>query len=408
MMSDKSDANRTPDNYLLYWRKRKNVPLKALSARIEGAGRHFVSTNTLNRWEKGQTSLQEWAIPEIASALKITEAELLYGPKEGDSSLPENVSAAFTGLDGDLAERVITMGYTSWLASRPDDARHAVDSVLPWLEAAQRRAPQATHAKQGLRLLSRGYELLGALALDRLENDAAISRFRQALTISEELRDTNLIAAHMTELGDAYRRKGDTRTALALMETALSKTTHGERATRGYVLEMLAYTYTDTRDEAAFLRNIEEATDLLGHTGEGEDGSAKREFIPFEVLEIHGKSLREFGHASLALDYYQRAEQSLMSRPSMPRWHALLTISKAQALCDAGELDEGIRLAIQGITLAHACQSPRQMNRVRKLMLKLDSSHYAAAPQLTPLRDIVRQIYSGDRSPLDWQPQHAM
>jgi hypothetical protein len=48
------------------------------------------------------------------------------------------------------------------------------------------------------------------------------------------------------------------------------------------------------------------------------------------------------------------------------------------------------------------------MNRVRKLMLKLESSQYAAAPQLTPLRDIVRQIYTGDRSPLDWQPRHAM
>jgi hypothetical protein len=61
-----------------------------------------------------------------------------------------------------------------------------------------------------------------------------------------------------------------------------------------------------------------------------------------------------------------------------------------------------------GISLAHTCQSPRQMNRVRKLMLKLESSQHAAAPQLTPLRDIVRQIYTGDRSPLDWQPRHAM
>jgi hypothetical protein len=92
----------------------------------------------------------------------------------------------------------------------------------------------------------------------------------------------------------------------------------------------------------------------------------------------------------------------------MPRWYALLTISKTQALSDAGELDEGIRLAIQGISLAHSCQSPRQMNRVRKLMLKLESSPHATAPQLTPLRDIVRQIFTGDRSPLDWQPRHAM
>ena len=63
-----------------------------------------------------------------------------------------------------------------------------------------------------------------------------------------------------------------------------------------------------------------------------------------------------------------------MSRPNVPRWHAVLTISKAQALCDAGELEAGVELAIRGITLAHSCQSPRQMNRVRKLMRKLDES----------------------------------
>ena len=50
--------------------------------------------------------------------------------------------------------------------------------------------------------------------------DEAISRFRQALTISEEVRDHGLIAAHMTQLGDAYRRKGDTEKALGLMQEA--------------------------------------------------------------------------------------------------------------------------------------------------------------------------------------------
>ncbi len=106
----------------------------------------------------------------------------------------------------------------------------------------------------------------------------------------------------MTELGDAYRREGNTETALDLMQVALRRTQETERATRGYVLEMPAYTYTDAGDEAAVSRYIAEATDLLGHSGEGEDGSAKREFIPFEVLEIHGKSLREFGHAAQALE----------------------------------------------------------------------------------------------------------
>ena len=55
-----------------------------------------------------------------------------------------------------------------------------------------------------------------------------------------------------------------------------------------------------------------------------------------------------------------------MSRPNVPRWRTVLMISTAQALCDAGELERGVELATQGLLMAHSCQSPRQMNRVRK------------------------------------------
>jgi len=63
------------------------------------------------------------------------------------------------------------------------------------------------------------------------------------------------------------------------------------------------------------------------------------------------------------------------------------TIGQAQTHCDAGDLEEGVWLAMRGFLIAHAYQSPRQMNRVR---------------------DVVRQVYAGDRGPLDWQPRHAM
>jgi hypothetical protein len=211
----------------------------------------------------------------------------------------------------------------------------------------------------------------------------------------------------MTQLGDAYRRKGDKDTALALMETALADSERAERATRGYVLEMIAYTYADTGNEAAFTRRIEEATDLLSHTGEGQ-GAIQRDFVPFEILEIRGKASRDLGHPVAALGYLEQAQQALTSRPNVPRWQAVLTISKAQAMCDAGEVDVGVDLAIHGLLLAHSCQSPRQMNRVRKLMHRLDSSAAAESPALVPLREIVHDVYAGNRSPLEWHPKHAM
>lgn len=190
------------ENNLLYWRRKRNLSLSVLSARIAGSGYSFVSAKTLNRWEKGETPLPDWALADVAKVLKVSEEELLHGPREADPHLPVNLSGAYTGLDMEIAERVIALGYTSWLASRPEDARHAVQSVLPWLETLQRRAVRSPQAGgEGKRLLARGYELLGALALDHLENDEAIAQFRRALTLSEELRDPDLIAAHCGRSG---------------------------------------------------------------------------------------------------------------------------------------------------------------------------------------------------------------
>lgn len=74
-----------------------------------------------------------------------------------------------------------------------------------------------------------------------------------------------------------------------------------------------------------------------------------------------------------ALTYLGLAEKSLNSESVTPRWHALLAISKGQALCDAGDLATGVEFAIRGFILAHQCRSPRQMNRVRKLVKKLEN-----------------------------------
>ena len=394
-------------NYLLYWRKQRRLSLERLSARLSTSGDQYVSPKTLNRWEKGETQLPQWATEALAKTLKIGPEELLYGPREADPALPLNVSAAYTGLNIEIAETVIKMGYTSWIASQPDDARKAVQGVMPWLEAAQRRAGRSAIAIQGQHLLARAHELLGALALDQLDNDAAISHFRHAVTLSEGLRDENLIVAHMTQLGDGYRRKGDKELALDIMGGALARAQHALPATRGYILQMIAYTAADAGDERAFDRYIGKALDLLGHSSEAE-GVAQRDYIPFEVLEIYGKATRDFGRPVEALTYLRKAEDALIGRPNVPRWRAALTISQAQALCDAGELEEGVRLAIQGMTLAHSCQSPRQMNRVRKLMRKMEASEYAQAAALVSLRDVVYDIYTSGRKPLAWQPQHAI
>ena len=75
------------------------------------------------------------------------------------------------------------------------------------------------------------------------------------------------------------------------------------------------------------------------------------------------------------------------------RWHALLEISRGQAFCDAGDLTTGIDLASKGFLMATQCQSPRQMNRVRKLLGKLEESQMKNERKVHELRELLHETY---------------
>ncbi len=146
------------DNHILYWRKQKRLSLRTLSVRLSTVSSEYASPNTINRWEKGETPLPQWAVTGLAQAFKITAEDLLHGPREADPVLPVNMSAAYTGLDMEIAESLINLGYTSWLASRPDEARLAVRQLMPWLNVMQRRAIRPAQASQGRHIQSRAHE----------------------------------------------------------------------------------------------------------------------------------------------------------------------------------------------------------------------------------------------------------
>jgi hypothetical protein len=76
-----------------------------------------------------------------------------------------------------------------------------------------------------------------------------------------------------------------------------------------------------------------------------------------------------------------------------PRWHALLEISRGQACCDAGNITTGIDLISKGFILAYQCHSPHQMNRVRKLLRKLEKSLSRNHPKVQNLKDLLYETY---------------
>jgi hypothetical protein len=177
------------------------------------------------------------------------------------------------------------------------------------------------------------------------------------------------------------------------MENARELASRASKATQGHIRQLLAYTYGDSGQEADFERTISEATDLLAFSGEGID-TVQKEFIPFEVYEIRGKINRELGKPLNAIPYLELAEKSLNVVGSVtPRWNALLEISRAQTYCDAGDITKGVELACKGFIKAYQCGSPHQMNRVRKLLRKLENGPFRNHPEVQNLKDLLYETY---------------
>lgn len=293
----------------------------------------------------------------------------------------------------DYAESLIDLAWEAWFGSRPKEAARPVSRILPNLEKIAHSPYQPGYTLRAKELAIRAHGLLGTICLDALQNNTALFHYMQARRFADEMRNVDLSSTYLCLIGDVLRRENDKTGALKHMESARDLAAKASNTTRGHILQLLAYTYGDTGQEAAFERTISEATDLLTFSGEGID-TTQKEFIPFEVYEIRGKVNRDLGKPLEAIPYLELAEKSLLTAHSVtPRFHALLEISRAQAFCDAGDIATGIELACKGFIMAYQCHSPRQMNRVRKLLRKLEKGPYQNHPRVQDLKNLVYEIY---------------
>lgn len=356
------------------------------------------SEDVVSRWERGERKPSPFFQEKLCVLYGKTAVELGF-IQPAVQHLPPVSIAHMTDIGQTIHERLeqaesmIDLAWEAWFASRPKQAAREMTKLLPGLEKLAYIPSNAMQSFRVKELVIRCHGLLGAVCLDALQNDTAFYHYMQAHRFAEEIHDTNLAVTYLALMGDVLRRQNDKASAVSYMENARVQAVHVNRATMGHILQLLAYTYADVGNETAFERTIAEAINLLAFTGEGRD-IAKKEFIPFEIYEIQGKANRDLGRPLKAIPYLELAEKSLGRAETVtPRWHALLDISRGQAYCDAGDITTGVELASKGFTLAYQCQSSRQMNRVRKLLKKLEGSQYKGERKVVELRELVHEAY---------------
>ena len=408
-------AVRPYPNNVKEWIKKQGYTIQ------EVAGEIGISRRTLTSYVSGNVPIPRYYLEKIAYTIACDVEDLMKRPSQQNENkslqfvtntqisetekfaskivIASQVSASDllsqTLIEQlDSTESIINLAWDAWFASKPKQAGRELNRLLPKLQQILRIPAPLIQKLRVQELIIRCHGLLGAIYLDSLENDTALFHYTHAQQLATEIHDTNQSVTYLALMGDVLRRQNEKQQAIRYMENARDQSHDTEEATQGLILQLLAYTYADTGNETAFERTIREATDLLAFTGETRD-TAKEEFAPFEIYEIRGKANRDLGKPLNALQYLDLAEKSLKVEAVTPRWHALLDISKGQAYCDAGDLTIGVDLASQGLLLAYQCNSPRQMNRVRKLLKKLEAGPLKGEQKVRELRDVVYETYMG-------------
>jgi transcriptional regulator with XRE-family HTH domain len=398
-----STHSKTPNNNLCHEREMRGWSQEDLAEKVG------TSQKVVSRWERGESTPHPYYRQKLCKLFEKNAVELGFLDEQTGVDHPQAASAQYTTFSNEnihvllfdlgvtdklnSAESIINLAWEAWFASRPSVAARSVNKLLPSLEQIASSPDLPGHTLRAKQLALRAHGLLGSVCLDASQNDTALFHYMQAYRFAEELHDVDLATTYLCLTGDVLRRQNDQSGALQHMEHARDVASRASHTTRGHILQLHAYTYGDTGQELAFERTISEATDLLAFSGEGID-TVQKEFIPFEVYEIRGKINRDLGKPLNALPFLELAERSLNAADSVtPRWHALLEISRAQTYCDAGDIATGIELACRGFIAAYQCRSPHQMNRVRKLLRKLEQGPFHHHPKVQDLKNLLSETY---------------
>jgi transcriptional regulator with XRE-family HTH domain len=335
------------------------IPRNAL-ARLVG-----VNESTVYRWLSGESDPRDYQRGPLAGAIQVPLDQLNWYLARDAEPAPAPMH------DGDVDRRDFLAGVTGSLAFTV--------AALEQTAMSSDASPGQQHTV--LRLLGHAHHAAGDAAFDRLDLAAAADHFHQAHQIAVELGDADMMALAAVELGDVARRQARYNVALRHLDSAARHAASGGMLIRVKQCQTLARAFAEMGDRSSFDRAIGQAEDLAGqispeHHREGDHS-------PRGIRLERGQGLTLLGDAEAALAIYERSAPPAFRSE---RERGSFTIIHAQALAAAGHLDEGVRLAIEGLQLANGYDSLRHVSRVQRMYDRLAGTWSSAEPALVELR----------------------
>jgi transcriptional regulator with XRE-family HTH domain len=311
---------------------------------------------------------------------------------DGSADGPATIDAtgAIVRALSNAARSSIELAWNLWQTDGDATALDGLTTIIGRLEQAI-TASRGELRRHALRLLGYAHEALGKRAFDNLRYTDAIGHFRELYEFGTELADPDLTTLAMLHLGDVARRRGRYATSVELLDASQAHATAATITTQGRRWQTLARAHAECGHRSLFLHAIDQAqacAEADAAEASDPDGQPQPHAVDFTATEVrheraHGLTL--LGDARTALTIYEASEPTMAFRGARDRANFL--IIKAQALAHSGNLDEGVRLAIQGLDLARGYGSPRLVSRVQRMHDRLQHGRYSGDPHVAMLAD---------------------
>ena len=281
---------------------------------------------------------------------------------------PEIVAAYDRALGDDVDRRELLLGLMA--------------GVVSTLERAATAANRDDRRRHVLRLLGQTHQAMGETAFDQLKLTEAARHFRAARDLGVESGDPDMTAMALVQLGDIGRRRQAYGSALRLLDASDHHAAAAGLLTQVWRWQTLARAYAEMGERSPFERAIDRAEQLAERISA--EYHQEGDHSPRGVRLERGHGLTLLGDPAAALAIYD-----LCFPPTFhsERERGSFTIIRAQALAHAGHLDEGVRLAIEGINLARGYHSPRHLSRVQRMHDRLAAVWPRTEPRLLELRE---------------------
>jgi len=278
---------------------------------------------------------------------------------------------------------MVKFAYMAWLADQHPAIEVNFRNMVSTLDSAL-TAYHGEFVKPVRQLLAYTHQMLGKIAFDALDYDAAGKHFSEMVSLGQVSNDADTIALGMIRQGDVLRKRGRYEMALRCFEAAKPYTDASDYGIQGLRQINVARAYYFLGDEKNFLRSINPALELASQMKEGNDSLAY--WFGLDVaFQFQASGYTALGKPGKAVEVYKEIDRLRPFRPL--RDQGAYTIENARAYLELGELEKGTELGLNGLQLVSKYRSKRHIARLGATYNRLRIAPFGKDKRLRVLRD---------------------